>query len=249
LEANNARISADGDALVFRSPPLARLTADAISCGPGCKQIYRYEDGEGSLDCISCARTGTTTARSGVEGPNGEKATFEISADGSTVGFVTRQALVPLDVNGGADVYEWRNGRRRMLTDGVSDPQGGSAAPGVRGVDADGSNIFFSVAQPGLTGFERDRLSNLYDARIGGGFPRPSVSAHCSEDSCQGPLQPGPETESIASSVRGRGNPGSGKGQARCPKGKLRRRGRCVKKPVAHKHRGRSTRAHKGAKG
>jgi hypothetical protein len=239
LERQNAKLSADGRTLLFRSAPLERLTADDVVCGKGCRQVYRYEEQEGSVECISCSASGLTTKPSGVEGPNGEKATFDMSADGSTAAFVTRQALVRNDVNNGADVYEWRDGRQRILTDGVSEPQSGGAAPGIRGIDADGSNIFFSVAEPGLTGFELDRLANLYDARIGGGVPRPSGIAHCSEDSCQGPLQQLPAIESPASVAAGRGNPTGKTHRPPCAKEKVRRHGRCV---ARHRHRHRKRR-------
>ncbi len=165
LNRQNARLSSDGGTLTFTSTRggSPRLTTDPIGCG-NCSQLYRYEDGEGSLECVSCAPSGATTAALDTTGD------FVMSADGSTVGFVTPQALTRLDVNGATDVYQWRNGALRLITDGVSEAQTGVAAPGVRGIDADGSNMLFSVVEPALTGFEQDGLSNLYDARIGGGF-------------------------------------------------------------------------------
>jgi hypothetical protein len=180
---------------------------------------------------------GATTVPFGASRGFGEVSDFELSGDGSTVEFITAQALVPSDVNGGFDVYEWRNGALHLVTDGLSDAQGNSAAPGVIGVDDDGSNVFFAVAQPGLTGFEQDRLLNFYDARIGGGFEPPTPPVHCEGDSCQGQMQPPPDVEPVASSTfNGHGNVVEPK--SRCPKRKVRRHGRCVSRH-SHKQRAR----------
>jgi hypothetical protein len=236
LSPGNARASSDGRALIFTSSRggSPRLTTDSIDCG-NCAQLYRYEDGEDSLECLSCAATAPTTAAVGAGGGVGLGGVFDMSSDGSTVGFVTPEALAPLDVNGTADVYQWRNGVRRLITDGVGEAQGGVAAPGVRGIDADGSNMLFSVVEPGLTGFELDGLANLYDARIGGGFEPPSRPIHCADDDCQGPLIQPPPTAGAASALGGRGNHIS---PQRCAHKKGKAKRRCIsrhKKSARHK--------------
>lgn len=229
-EANesNAWLSADGNVLLFGEYSNRNLTADEIArCGEGaypCREIYRYDDRDASLECISCARHGTTTHDVGVDGSltDGD---FHLSADGSTIGFTTLEALVPADVNRDVDLYEWRNGAVRLVTDGLSESGGLS----VRGVDADGTAILFQLVQPGLTGFEHDGLSNAYVARIGGGFIPPTPPAHCTEDSCQGPLQAPPALDQPASSTfNGRGN--LRQTRRRCRGATVRRRGRCVSK-------------------
>jgi hypothetical protein len=236
LASADALLSADGNVLLFNASAEAapRLTADAVQCGGGCVQLYRYDDRDGSMDCLSCNLAGSTTlsttrALAGV---------FGISADGSTAAFVTPQALTPRDVNGGADVYEWRNGVRRLVTDGVSEAQTGTAKPGVWGVSADGSNILLSVLQPDLTGFERDNFSNLYTARLGGGFAPSSPPAHCEGESCQGQLQASPKLGQLGSSGSSGGNVPT---PMPCRKGKVRRHGRCASRhPHKHKHRHRA---------
>ncbi len=248
LEAKNAKLSTDGNVLAFRASSAAapRLTADPVQCGAGCTQVYRYEDSEGSVECVSCNPSGTTTEPSGPGegGTGGEVGAFDLSGDGSTMGFVTAQSLTRLDVNGGLDVYGWRNGVLGLITDGVSEAQEGTAAPGVQGIDAGGTNVLFSVAQPGITGFELDRLTNLYDARIGGGFEPPGPPVHCSGDSCQGPLVAPPEAGHTASSgFSGYGNVKEGARSRSCAKRKVRRGGRCVKKHAHKKHKRHSHRA------
>jgi hypothetical protein len=154
---------------------------------------------------------------------------FQSSANGSTTAFITAQRLLSKDVNNDSDIYVWRNGTLRLITDGVSDFQEQFAAPQVTAIDATGANVLFSVVQPGLTGFENDGLANIYVARLGGGFTPPSPRVPCSEDSCQGPLQPAPgQAPPSSSSYRGYGNLGSA--PVACRPGKARRRGRCVSK-------------------
>jgi hypothetical protein len=163
-----------------------------------------------------------------------------VSSNGSTVAFGTSQALMPTDVNRKRDIYEWRNGSPGLVTDGVTEFKTGFAAPLVSEIDADGSSIFFTVAAPNLTGFEQDGLANLYDARIGGGFIPPSPPAHCTEDSCQGPLQGSPPLDRPgSSSLVGAGNQVTGaKPRRPCARKHGKARRRCMRK-----HRKRSQKA------
>jgi hypothetical protein len=234
-------MSSDGNVLVFLAS--ARLTADSIgsSCTNTtfkephrCRELYRYDDRDGSLECLSCLHGGTTNADVFTESSNGGDA-FRISRDGSTIAFTTAQALLPTDVNGGYDIYEWRNGAVRLVSDGETKFPTALAAPDVAGVDASGENIFFVLTDPGLTGFEHDGVDNVYDARIGGGFPRPTAATHCSEESCQGPLQGAPDFQTpVSGSFQGAGNVPSPR---RCRRGRVRRHGRCtIRHPRKHRH-------------
>jgi hypothetical protein len=221
LAAAGAELSADGGTLLFPSTPGRTLTADATTAEV---ELYRYEEADGSLECVSCRHDDVTMHR--------PQAQFQMSADGSTIAFATEEPLVPGDVDQASDVYEWRDGRASLITDGRSE----GARPEVGGVSRDGGDVFFSVVEPGLTGFERDSLRNDYDARIDGGFQPPSPPAHCGDESCQGPLQPPPPVESpTSSSFKGSGNPKNVL-RPRCRNGKVRRRDRCVKQR-RHRHR------------
>jgi hypothetical protein len=263
----HARLSADGNVLVFQtldsSRPLRSLTSDDVagSCpdlvafegSSDCFELYRYDDRDGSVECVSCRRGGQTTHSFGSrKGPaRGLEGEYGLSADGSTVIFPTAQALVPSDVNGSYDIYEWRNGVQRLITDGVRDfGDDRFSSPRVTGVDADGSDVFFTVVAPGLTGFEEDGLVNLYDGRIGGGFPRPTPPAHCDGDSCQGPLRaapPGPPAGS--STYSGSGNLKPRGGNARCARKHGRARKRCLRRHARHRKQGggphKAARAHR----
>lgn len=213
-----AQLSSDGKVLVFRAKPNPHLTADAVADGAEF-ELYRYDDDDRSLECISCRREGATAVAVSED-------RFKLSGDGSTAVFATEEALLPRDVNRATDLYEWRRGALGLLSDGVGEFVE-STEPRLAAVDSDGSDVLFTVAAPGLSGFEADGLRNAYDARIGGGFPPPTPPAHCSEDSCQGPLQPPPSHEQPASRNESRGNVPPRKP---CRKGKVRRHGRCLKR-------------------
>lgn len=247
-------ISDGGSALLFETDASPRLTADEVApqCVEPtiehelgtCRELYLYEDAGASLDCLSCNPDQVTTHSVGA--PNeGRRPNFKLSGDGTTVAFATQEGLLAADVNHNTDIYEWRNGVLGLVTDGVSAFQENFlTAPQVVAVDGDGSDILFALVPPegNLTGFERDRLLNLYDARTGGGFVPPSPPAHCEGDFCQGPLQSSPPPRQIGSSgVQGFGNVKGGGRKHRCTKGKSHRRKqrRCPKahrKPKHHHH-------------
>jgi hypothetical protein len=251
-----ARLSQDGHVLLFltepSSPHLGReLTADRQPelCVPTrreifpspCQELFRYDDRDGSLECISCRHGGITENSVDSFPGNAGGSSYALSGDGSTIAFTTAESLVPEDVNHSVDVYEWRNGVVRPVSDGLSIYPGGLAEPEVVAVNGDGRDIFFTLADPGLTGFEEDSFSNLYNARIGGGFDPPSTPPHCAEESCQGPIQPAPSPPTSASAgFAGLGNVATRKA-SKCARGKTRRHGRCVKKrhrQGRHNHRG-----------
>jgi len=238
--SQSMQLSSDGNVLSFRSG--VPLTADMIApqcpvLGEGngsqtgaCNELFLYDDRGGSIECVSC-RDGAATVSSVSLSSFGKP--FQTSADGSTVSFTTAESLVPLDVNSSPDLYEWRNGSIRLITDGVTRYPIGLAAPIPQAVDSNGSNIAFSVASSALTGFERDGLANLYDARIGGGFTPPSPVEHCSEESCQGPLQAAPPSPQPGSAAyKGRGNVPPPRP---CRPNKARRHSKCARRH-SHKH-------------
>ncbi|MDX6601645.1 MAG: hypothetical protein QOF13_847 [Solirubrobacterales bacterium] len=243
-------LSSDGGILLFTAPSDPLLTAQAglppealpekctnsVGNLRPCNQLYRYDEGAESLECVSCLAGGTTTFRIGGQATPVPNGLFGVSADGSTVAFVTPQPLLPIDINGTADIYEWRNEALHLITDGVTKAPVGVSAPAVNAIDADGSSILFTADEPGLTGFETDGLANLYDARIGGGFIPSSSPPHCTEESCQGPVQGAPGFERAGSlDFRGAGNV-AGPRRQRCAKGKVRRHGRCTKRHPKRHH-------------
>jgi hypothetical protein len=106
-----------------------------------------------------------------------------ISDDGRHVYFSSREALVPEDVNGRADAYEYDTvtGRPSLLSTGTSPSPSYYLDAGANGRDA------FFITRERLVGWDVDQGYDLYDARIGGGFPEPvAPPPGCVGDACQG---------------------------------------------------------------
>jgi hypothetical protein len=211
-------ISTDGNTLLFRSI-LNDTTADPTgwdeatadsSNGSDSIQLYRYVDSTGVVECLSCSGTKIPPTR-GVSGPT------VLSGDGKTAAFVTPASLVDEDINGRQDVYEWHNGKLRLVTDGETEfvfgePLNGGL--GVWGLSDDGRTLVFSAGGVKLTGHEVNPFANAYSGIVGGEeIPVELPPAHCSEDACQGPLTPAPRLDFQGSSAfQGSGNVNGRKG-------------------------------------
>jgi hypothetical protein len=122
-----------------------------------------------------------------------------VSDDGSVVVFGSPRALTPqaveaegLNVDGETvaveNVYEYRAGRVYLISDGQTTTVATVPnAPGSRllGVSSSGDDVFFYT--PGhLVPQADDEQTELYDARVGGGFPGLPMAASCLGDGCQG---------------------------------------------------------------
>jgi hypothetical protein len=187
--AGTSRVAADG-ALAFLSS--AEL-GEADNAGFAAVFVYRPQAGE--LTCASCNPTGVrSSGPSTIPGalPNGAAPTpykpRALADDGKRLFFDTREALFPLDTNNDTDVYQWEaHGTGSCAAAGgcVSLISSGRAAAGARFLDAsvDGADVFFLTdgslvpADPGVM--------DVYDARIGGGYPAPVVPIACIGDACQ----------------------------------------------------------------
>jgi hypothetical protein len=194
-----ARVSPDGMWMAFGSNSTAQNDSVHALTGQvtnGHREIYLYSLKDKSLTCVSCPAGGATSNASLL--PEVTLATVffydeairpNFLADNGAVVFSTAEALVPQDVNGVADVYEYdpASGKPRLISTGRGkDPAGFADA------SADGKNVFILTRQP-LIASDHDQLVDLYDARVGGGFPEPSsASTPCVDDVCQGALAPPP---------------------------------------------------------
>jgi hypothetical protein len=125
--------------------------------------------------------------------------------DGKYIIFVTAEQAQGSSVSDAPTLYEWheregREGEVHMISDGRApdgiEPAEGTAQQPVA-MSASGSDIFF-VTSTALVGQDTDTLHDLYDARIGGGFPAPPPLP-CSGEGCQ-PLPPGHEPFPLAAS-------------------------------------------------
>jgi hypothetical protein len=185
------RVSPDGQTLLFHST--ASLTGYR---NQGLSQVFIYEaeanDGEGILSCVSCRPNGTPAHGDSAvpmtfQGGVGNDLSRALSDDGRRVFFNSADALLPQDVNGEHDVYEWEAGRLRLLSSGTS------AAPSdFVGASESGDDVFFATRDR-LVGQDRDGLMDVYDARVGGGFASqsPVEQPGCVGEACK-PVVPGP---------------------------------------------------------
>jgi hypothetical protein len=174
------------------------------------------------------------------------------SNDGSYVFFTTSEALQPEDVNGAPDVYEWHDGLVSLISDGRNP---GTALGGNSGTAnafissaANGRDVFFLTPDT-LVPEGGASIANIYDARVGGGFPLANESPPCREDACQGSISATPSFPFATSATYAGGAnlqaPAAEKSKAE-PKRKATKR-----KPKQRKHKARKlkTKAKKSIQG
>lgn len=192
--------TADGRFLVFTSAgQLLRSDTDTA------QDVYRYDAVTGVLDRVSTGEAGyhangndsafdAQISGGGINpGPivsqDHEMSTRAISEDGSRIVFETAEPLSPFATNGLNNIYEWYE-PEGSLEGQVSLVSSGFSLTADRGVvmSPSGGDIFFLTSQ-GLVPQDTDGLEDVYDARLGGGFPALSAPRQpCSGDACQGPL-------------------------------------------------------------
>jgi hypothetical protein len=255
---NTARVSADGQTLLFRS----RRQLGAYD-NRGEPQLYRYQLGAGSAVCISCSPSGEAPvgeptlqsikpALRAVEPPGAIGIlTRNLSADGNRIFFETPDKLVAEDTDGEAgcprggqafvpacqDVYEWE--AKGTGSCESSDENGGclyllssgaSAEPAFFADASESGNDAFIFTRDALVPQDRDQLQDVYDARVEGGLVSQNVVSTpiCEGDACKGSASSPHVFQS-----RGFSGPPNPKAKA-CPKGKRKvtRKGksRCVSK-------------------
>jgi hypothetical protein len=188
-----------------------------------------------------------------------------ISDDGRRVFFQTSANLVPQDANettaseerdnekdglgGATDVYEWEQAGTEeapgvfcQAAVGCTHLISAGEAVGPErflGASEEGRDVFFTSAAQLVAGATPE-FTNIYDARVDGGFPPPPTTAECT--SCQGVGSPAPQFGAGGSlTFTGPGNaavapgnsatpPSKPKPAHRCKRGfKRGRHGRCVR--------------------
>ncbi len=237
-------ISPDGSVFIFRSADPGLNSINGPQNG-GTFQYYRYDDTDRSLVCVSCPADGSLPRAEVYQNLLGENEVQRgpnltpLSSAGDFA-FVTPTSLVSADQNtagpghdpiAGEDVYEWRDGRLLLITNGLTatvEEPFALLSPKVVSVTPDGHDIFFTDAAQ-LTPDAIDAYRRLYDARIGGGFEFPPPPPPCPLEACQGTPRGVPE-ESRPGSADFSSAGNVAPPPTRCRKGKVRRRGHCVAK-------------------
>jgi sugar lactone lactonase YvrE len=190
----DAQATPDGRYLVFTTT--ADVTADDTST---VFQAFRYDSQTGELVRVSVGENGYNEDGNTDLYPavlaSAKLGRVTVSEDGSYIVFQSSDALTP-QVNGGKhNVYEWHDGNVYLISDGSDTQQ----RAGLIGMDATGTNIFFTTADQ-LVGQDTDEDIDIYDARIDGGFPAPTPEAGCgASEGCPGPLSASLTPPSIGS--------------------------------------------------
>lgn len=207
--------------------------------------------------------TGTITSSDGAPDQ------MTASANGDYVFFDTPAALVPRDVDGelapehdndklgtpgyggylssdyspSSDVYEWR----KSGVDGCGHVQGclslitsgkGGLKNMLLGTDASGRDVFFTTHES-LVATDQDTAADVYDARIGGGFPPPPPRpVECEGDSCSTPFAAPNDLTPSSTSFHGVGDVTAevlpqAKSKPKAKKAKLKKKGRRRKRGKA----------------
>jgi hypothetical protein len=159
--------------------------------------------------------------------PTAGQSKVSLSDDGATVLFESSDMLTQNASEaasaGAVSIFEYRsdgaiaNGEVYLISDGKDATRG--PHEGLKGVellsgDLDGNDVFFQTADPVL---RRDTNGgrDIYDARVGGGFPEQVPPVMCEAEACRGALTSAPTSVSpgslapVASSgLRPQGKPG-----------------------------------------
>jgi hypothetical protein len=232
---HSAYVSPDGRHVAFMSTasPSGYDNVDRAN-GKADAEVYVYDAASGEFHCASCNPSGAPPVgrelevglrKTNVEGAaqitraNSQLYTPRVlSDDGSRLFFESFEALLPTDIDGEADVYEWEApgaGSCTVTAPAFSPPNGGCLSLVSSGrssrdssfVDAngDGSDVFFSTIADLVP--QDEGLVDIYDARVGGGFPSPATSSPpCIGDACQPPASPPNDTTPASSVFNGPGN-------------------------------------------
>lgn len=196
----------DGTVALFSSSDTALNPKGGLNDG-GTTQVFRYDDRDHSLVCVTCPQDGSAA----INRVDTNGALSLSRGNGEVVAFTTPNQLLPADQNTatpgpdpnssagffhagtGLDVYEWRDGRLFLVTDGLrSWPEENGVWPTIVGLSDDGRDLHFA-ASARYTSDALDAYKRVYDARIGGGFEYPPPPQPCPLEICQGTPKGAPE--------------------------------------------------------
>jgi len=243
--STDPQVTPDGRYLLFSSA--ADLTPDDTSSAT---QLFRYDSQTGALTRVSIGQGGFNNDGNG----NGTvpipgETSFFLSDDGAHVFF---NSTVPLVLQAAASAgflstYEWEPGGTAschlaqgcvyLISDGHDTIGFGSE---LEGISPTGADVYFGTADS-LLPADTNTQVGVYDARVEGGFPAPVPAKACEGDPCQGSAALAPSEPPAATSTFN--GPGNEKPKLTCPKGKVRKAGKCVAKHHPGKHKPRAKRA------
>lgn len=262
-----SEVTPDGQHLLFSTV----LNLTGYESG-GAMEAYIYSFTSGQITCVSCRPDGLPSLEKGgaagvAEYPIAQKIfngyavnmprSLAVSNDGKHVRvfFTMPDVLAPGAVSGNNNVYEWEDGTVYLLATGKSEGNGfgggGREAVQFVGSSATGDDVFL-VSAKRLVSQDIDFAADLYDLRVGGGFPpapQPAPECDVLSEQCQGsPSSPPAATTPASESSLGAGNPARSEPKKHKKHRKHKpKKHRKHKKPVKHHKRyahnnGRATR-------
>lgn len=211
------RVTPDGMWLAFVSSATAgndgiHALSPQGQVSNGHYEMYLYSLRDHTLNCVSCP-PGPATSDASVlpDATSGTPQTIfnairpRFLSDGGQVYFSTSDALVPEDVNGVEDVYEFdgADGTLRLVSTGTGKQVASFAEAGASGAD-----VFIETRQQLVPG-DQDQLVDMYDAttRPPLAIPQPAPTADCQGDTCQPPPSASPPEDLFGSlALDGSGN-------------------------------------------
>lgn len=205
--AEEAQSTGDGRFLVFSS--FAKLIVHGTQGdADSARDVYRYDAQTGVIDRVSLGENGhdtngnnngfdATIPKVGIN-PGGkadnvvdqqELSLRAVSEDGSRIVFSSSEPLSVDAINGQGNVYIWHKepgwgeGRVSIVSSGSSFTDDVFPV-----ISLDGMDVFFGTSV-GLVPVDTEHDLDVYDARVGGGFPLVAAEREpCSSDACQGAL-------------------------------------------------------------
>jgi hypothetical protein len=249
--ADSSRTTPDGSVLAFES----RAQLDPFYENDGHAEIYRYDDGDKSLVCVSCnplaepANAGARFQNSNLIQP--PMVIHNLSDDGTRVFFETTEALVAEDVDGINDIYQWHEqegeGTLSLISSGHSPkypplaelPTYLPSPNTLFSITPDGEDVFFLAQEQLVPQAGGGGTQAIYNARVDGGFAEPEPPVICLEEACKSPpsgFAPSLPGAPSSESTQGGGNvpPTAGKPKPPCKRAKGKKHKHCKKKKVSH---------------
>jgi hypothetical protein len=162
--------------------------------GPaGAPMVYLYSADDTTRICVSCRHDGQAPFSPQILIPLATASEAHapiVLTDGGRLYFYSADPLATGAVEGSRNLYQWEHGQVSLIASepaGVPrslDKVGGTNFFG--GASADGGDVYFTSPER-LAGPDQDERWDVYDARIGGGFPESPETAPCDatvEDAC-----------------------------------------------------------------
>jgi hypothetical protein len=178
IEAPEVSVSQNGRFLVFGS--YAHLTTDTL--GPA-EQGFEYDSQTGDFVRITIGQNGFNDDGNAMSEVATESIFHKMMvANDGAVFFQSTNSLVPQAVSGQPELYEYREGNVSLISDGQS-----TSGSNLVSITASGGDVFFET-QDRLVPRDTDDQSDIYDARVDGGFSEPPPPPPCEGDACQGAL-------------------------------------------------------------